>query len=132
MNRQAFFYINFFVLNNPIPSVEALCSVAVVVGCAKPPTPSAIRPPFTEIIERKFLPMRFIIAVLSFLSVMILPKSFSDIVMSAISLAIAAPLEMAIPTSAEESAGESFTPSPIITTVLPFAFSLNTKCAFSY
>ena len=38
---------------------------------------------------------------------------------SALSIAISVPLPIAIPTSAWASAGESFTPSPTITTFLP-------------
>ena len=44
--------------------------------------------------------------------------------MSAISRAMAAPVEMAMPASASDSAGESFTPSPTMMTVCPAAFSL--------
>ena len=51
--------------------------------------------------------------------------------MSAISLAMAAPVEMAMPASASESAGESFTPSPIMMTVRPAAFSARMKAALS-
>jgi hypothetical protein len=38
---------------------------------------------------------------------------------------------MAIPASASDSAGESFTPSPIIMTFLPFSCSLFMKFALS-
>ena len=52
-----------------------------------------------------------------------LARSASVSVMSATSLAMAVPMAMAMPTSARESAGESFTPSPTITTRLPWLLS---------
>ena len=51
--------------------------------------------------------------------------------MSAISRAMAAPVEMATPASASDRAGESLTPSPTMMTVCPAAFSLRMKAALS-
>ena len=52
-------------------------------------------------------------------------------VMSATSRATAVPCPMAIPTSASESAGASFTPSPTIATVRPSAFRRSTNACLS-
>jgi len=51
--------------------------------------------------------------------------------MSAISRAMAAPVEMAMPASASERAGESLTPSPTMITVCPFSFSCRINAALS-
>ena len=58
-------------------------------------------------------------------------RSSDEMVMSAISRAMAAPVEMAMPASASDRAGESFTPSPIMMTLRPAAFSLRTNAALS-
>ena len=50
-------------------------------------------------------------------------RSFAPIVMSATSRAIAAPSRIAIPASASERAGESFTPSPNMMTLRPASCS---------
>ncbi len=75
--------------------------------------------------------MRSISASLSERSVTSAKRSSDATVISAISRAMAAPVEMAMPASASDRAGESFTPSPIMMTVRPAAFSLRTKAALS-
>ena len=58
-------------------------------------------------------------------------RSSSAIVMSATSLAMAAPSLTAMPTLAAESAGESLMPSPTIMTLRPSALSLSIYEALS-
>ena len=58
-------------------------------------------------------------------------RSFAEIVISAISLAIAAPVLIAMPASDSLSAGESFTPSPIMMTRRPASCSARINAALS-
>ena len=60
-----------------------------------------------------------------------LSRSSEQMVTSAISRAMAAPSDIAMPASASLSAGESFTPSPIMMTLRPFSCSARMNAALS-
>ena len=75
--------------------------------------------------------MRFIKPRLIFRSTTSWYRSSSEMVMSAISRAMAAPSLMAMPASDSERAGLSFTPSPTMITLWPASRSCRTKEALS-